>query len=139
MSRNIIVEVPYNEASHLRDEWEQRLIGLQEDAAQLEKAIAAIDAQLSGQLPLPQSVSIPASSIKSNKRKKGENLRTIKAYLDRVGATGATAADISKKTNLHISSCNAVLKRHSDIFAKSTKDGLWRCRPNDEVKIKSAA
>ncbi len=128
VSSSIIVEVPYNEASHLRDEWEQRLIGLQEDAARLEKAIASIDAQLSGQMPLPQSVSIPANSIKTSKRKKGENLRTIRAYLQRVGVAGATVADISKKTNIHISSCMAVLKRHDDIFAKSANDGLWRMR-----------
>jgi hypothetical protein len=126
VSSNIIIEVPFNEASRLRDEWEQRLIGLQEDAAQLEKAIAAVDAQLNGQLPLPQSVSIPAGSNKSHKRKKGENLRIIKSYLTRIGVTGATIADISKKTNVHISSCNAVLKRHGDIFAKGKNDDLWR-------------
>jgi hypothetical protein len=126
VSSNIIVEVPANEARQLRDEWEQRAFYLREEAAQLERAIASIDAQLSGQLPLPTSVSIPSGNIKKGKRKKGENLRTITAYLERVGTTGATIADIAKKTNLHISSCNAVLKRYSDIFAKAKNDGLWR-------------
>jgi hypothetical protein len=121
----IKVEMPNNQARQLRDEWEHRLFSLKEEAAELETAIASIDAQLKGALDGAAIVEPSAG-----KRKKGSNFRTIHTFLKGVGVSGATMAEISKNTHIPVSSCMYQLKQHAEIFAKDQKDGLWRCRPN---------
>ena len=122
---NVKIELSFDEARSIRDGWAKDLSKLHQQTDELVKKIASIDAQLNGQLTLL----VPPESPKAKKRKKGENFRTVETYLKSVGVIGATVADISKKTSLPVSSCNAVLKRHEDIFAKAS-DGLWRCKPN---------
>jgi hypothetical protein len=120
---SVKLELSNDEARNLRDRWAEELIQHQGAADDLMKKIAAIDSQLGGQLSLPSS----AITAKSGKRKKGENFRTIEGFLNLFGTQGATVAVIHEMTNLPISSCNAVLKRHDDIFARGN-DGLWRIK-----------
>ena len=120
---SVKIELSNDEARSLRDDWERQLLEHQGVADALMKKIAAIDAQLGGQLSL-----INTLQPTTGKRKKGENFRTIQSFLREIGPVGATVAEIHKRTALPISSCNAVLKRYPDIFAKG-RDDLWRCRP----------
>lgn len=120
---SVKLELSNDEAREYLDRWAEQLLHHQGAADALMKKIAAVEAQLNGQALIPPQVAI----TKSGKRKKGENLRALETYLRLTGVAGATVAAIHKMTNLPISSCNAVLKRHDDIFARGT-DGLWRIK-----------
>ncbi len=118
---SVKLELSDDEARSLRDRWEQELIQHQGAADELAKKIAAIDTQLTGQISLLEP------ETKSGKRKKGENLHTLRSYLEALGMRGATVAHIHKATGIPVSSCNAVLKRHDEIFARD-RDGFWRIK-----------
>ena len=73
---------------------------------------------------------------KTGKRAKGENLRIIQAFMKSIDK-GMTAVEISKGTQIGLTSVMAVVKRHDDIFVRAN-DGLWRLKKH-EVNTKSAA
>jgi hypothetical protein len=120
---SVKLELENDEAREFLDRWSEELLQHQGAADALMKKIAAVKAQLNGQVALP----FPNTAGKSGKRKKGENFRTIENFLKFVGITGATVAVIHDTTGLPVSSCNAVLKRHDDIFARDDS-GLWRIK-----------
>lgn len=127
---SIRVELSSDAARRLRDEWSERLVQLQGEAESLEKDIAAINAQLNGQLQLPSAaIASAAPKTKSGKNKKGENARVIEQFLTVRGTAGASVSDIATQTSIPFSSCVGVLKKRDDIFAKGTRDGLWRVKP----------
>ena len=76
---SVKLELSDDEARSLRDRWEQELIQHQGAADELAKKIAAIDTQLTGQISLLEP------ETKSGKRKKGENLHTLRSYLEALG------------------------------------------------------
>ncbi len=124
------VPIPSNQAAALRDVWEEKVVALRAEADELEQAIAAIDAQINASIP--SAWKNPSEPERKGKRKKGENLRTVQAFLEAMATKGSTVAEISKATGLPITSCNAVLKRHGDIFAKGS-DSLWRRKPTQNA------
>ena len=125
------VELQDSEASRLRDEWEQRALSYEEQAASLREAVASIDAQLNGKLPSkassPAVLTETAPASKAKKRKKGENLRTIKGFLAGLSGKGATVAEIRKGAGIAVSSAVAVLTKNEKVFEKGN-DGLWRLK-----------
>ena len=125
---SIKVDLPFNQAHQLRDEWANRITVLRAEADELEAAVTAIDAQLSGSLA-GAGVDLRPTA----KRSKGTNFRSVFTFLKSVGVNGATVAEVSKSANVPVSSCMYLLKKHRDVFAKST-DGLWRLKP-DAVNV----
>lgn len=126
----IKVELPPGEAQRLLGEWREREGQLEVELTGLRSAIASVESQLNGKLPLTLRVSDlldKANRTKSGKRRKGENLRVLQNYMKTIGEKGATFAEITKSTGIGVSSVRAVFARHSDIFAKGPDD-LWRLK-----------
>jgi len=125
------IELSDSEARRLRDEWEARASDFAEQAASLREAITAIDAQLAGKLPErpteTQATSAPSRlpPPRRKKRRKGQNLRTVKGFLVGLEGKGATVAEITKGTGIATSSAVAVLKNNAKVFHKGD-DGLWK-------------
>jgi hypothetical protein len=99
----IKVELDASAARAIRDQWHVRASELECEAESLRVAIAAIDCQLNGELPLrPATAAAPAPGATlvavngSRKRKKGANLRTITGFVQGLAGKGATVAEVSK-------------------------------------------
>ena len=130
----IKVELDASAARAIRDQWEQEAMGYESKAESLRMAIAAIDCQLNGELPLRPATAAalapgatPVAVNGSRKRKKGANLRTITGFVQGLAGKGATVAEVSKGTGLPVSSTVAVLKNNKNVFEKG-QDGLWRLK-----------
>jgi len=111
------------EAERLLSEWEVKEQQLEGELTELQTAIAALRAQLSGSLPSKREAA-PQTSL-SGKNRKGENLRIIQSFLGSLNGQGATTSELSAKSGIGQSSVYVVLKRHPEVFAKGN-DGLWR-------------
>jgi hypothetical protein len=121
----IKVELPLMEARRLLEDWEQKEVQLEGELGDLKTAIASIRAQLNGKLPESKNqMPLPTTS---GKNQKGQNLRSIQAFLSSLGGRGATTAEISNGAKIGASSVYVVLTRHKDVFTKGD-DNLWRLK-----------
>jgi hypothetical protein len=132
----IKVEITETAASRLVEQWREKLLEVEWEAEELRTNIASVEAQLNGKLhsqkPGSNGVTVQGSfsggtSIPSEKRAKGQNVRAVQSYLQSVHPKGATLAEVHKRAGVPLSSTQLVLKRHADIFTKGS-DGLWRLK-----------
>lgn len=122
----IKIEVPFQEAHRLLDEWEKKAVQMEGELSDLISSIDSLKAQLNGSLAAPKAEKVNESTppIKS---KKGHNLRVIKSFLESVAQKGATTAEISERVGIGKSSVYVVLTKHAEVFAKGA-DKLWRLK-----------
>lgn len=125
-------------ADNLLRQWEDEAVNLDGQLTELRQRIASLRSQLNGAYPAgalpvvraqpPQARAVAegqaSHATETQKRRKGENLRAVKAYLGSAGIEGATVAAIRAGTGISASSIQAVLRRHAGEFRKN-QTGLW--------------